>query len=238
MSQQIELACGYADRGAFDTAVEICGGVDPSRMEHAAALSLIASIYRQVGRHDVAAGFDDVGTAASDPLGRSMCRLGRVADHVGAGEAGLAAEALAAADAAIAEVKPWHWATRWFDPWLTRAWVAAEVELLGARPDAAVAALEPFAAVKPRATRNTRWPHERAKTLLFLAVARRECGDTGRARDDVLRAVEISARARLAPLLLASLPVLGDLDPDAAAGYRPEGAVALRLVERHAPPRP
>ena len=99
MSQQIELACGYADRGSFDTAVKICRGIDPSRTEHAAALSLIASVLRQLGRHDLALGLDELGASSDDLLGRSMCRLGTVADHVGAGDPVAAPHALASSAA-------------------------------------------------------------------------------------------------------------------------------------------
>jgi hypothetical protein len=237
VSQQIELACRAADRGAFDEAVRISGHVAPDRLEFAASQALIASVYRQVGRHEQAQRHDEAGLAAPhpDPLGRAMCRLGLTADRIGVGDALGAREALSEAALAVVQVPAWHWAGRWFDPWLTEAWVRAELHLLADEPVAAVADLEPFAAVKPRATPNTRWPYERAKTLLFLGVAQR-CAGSAEAAGTLAQAADLCLSAGLDPLLLPAVRQLQEVDPAAAGPLGPAVAAAVRRMRQHRPP--
>lgn len=239
MSQQVELACRAADTGRFDEAVQICGLVAPDRLEFAACQALIASVYRQVGMHGAAEPFDERGLRApvADALGRAMCSLGLTADRVGAGDAAAARAALAAASSAVAEVRAWHWATRWFDPWLTQAWVAAEVHLLSDEPDRAVLVLRPFADVRPRTTATTRWPFERAKTLLFLGVAERCTGDPA-AADHLAAAARVCCDAGLDPLLLPAVEQLAALDAPTAEPYRESLAAARHRLLRHRPPAP
>ena len=237
MSQQVELACRAADHGEFDEAVRISGHVAEDRLEFAASQALIASVYRQVGRHQQAQRHDEAGLAAPepDPLGRAMCRLGLAADRIGVGDEPGAREALEVAALAVAQVPAWHWAGRWFDPWLTEAWVRAELHLLVDEPAAAVADLEPFARAKPRATPNTRWPYERAKTLLFLGVAQR-CAGSAEAAGTLAAAADLCLSGGLDPLLLPAAQQLQEVDPGAAQPLRPAVAAAVRRMRQHRPP--
>jgi len=238
VSQQVELACRAADRGSFDRAVAVCLQVDGARTEYAACRSILGSVYRQVGRHDLAGPFDAAGLAAEvqDPVGLSMCLLGLAADAVGAGDAAGARAALGRAEEGLAAVRAWHWASRWIDPWLTHAWVRAEVHLLEGDAAGAAAVLEPFADVRPRATPGTRWPHERAKTLLFLGVAQRCAGDPGAAVPRLRAAVGISAEEGLSPLLVPAFEQLSQLDPAAAQPFSAACARARTVLEAHRPP--
>jgi hypothetical protein len=237
VSQQVELACRAADRGQFDEAVRIGSRVAPDRLEFAACQALIASVYRQVGQHRQAQEHDEAGLAAPvpDDLGRAMCRLGLVADRIGVGDAEGAAEALGEAARAVAQVPAWHWAGRWFDPWVTEAWVRAEWHLLRDEPAAAAADLQPFADTKARATRNTRWPHERAKTLLFLGVAQR-CSADGAAAGTLAAAAELCLAAGLDPLLPPTVQQLREVDPTAAESLHSATAAAVRRMRQHRPP--
>ena len=238
MSAQVELACRAADRGRFDAAVRISAAVSPDRQEFAACQALIASVYRQVGRHQQAQRFDEVGLDApvADALGLAMCRLGLAADRIGVGDGAGAAEALEEAARAVAQVPAWHWAGRWFDPWVTQAWVSAELHLLRDDPQAAVADLLPFASVKARDTPNTRMPVERAKTLLFLGVAQRCSGETAAAAATLAAAADRCLAAGLDPLLLPAVQQLGQVDAEAAERLRPAAAAAAARMGRHRPP--
>ena len=239
MSQQVEVACRAADTGVFDKAVRTCALVVPDEPEFAACQALIASVYRQVGLHQSAQAFDERGlrAPAHDDLGRAMCSLGLAADLVGVGDRAGARAALAAAAPAVAEVPAWHWGARWFDPWLTEAWVAAEVHLLSDEPDAAVRVLQPFADMKPRTNPTTRWPFERAKTLLFLGVAERCVGQPD-AAGHLTVAARMCQEAGLDPLLLPAVEQLATLDPLQAAAYDSAVAAARRRMLRHRPPAP
>lgn len=237
MCQQVELACRAADHGRFDTAVILASAVADDRREYAACRSLLASIYRQGGRHDMAAGYDIAGLrqGPQDDLGRAMCALGAAADRVGVADLAGAREALVAADRAVDQVPADHWAGRWFEPWLTQAWVAAEVSLLADDPAGAVRILLPFARIRPRTVPPPRWPFERAKTWLFLGVAQRCAGLD--AADSLLAAVRIAAQAQLAPLLVPAWQQLRLVDPAAAAPFGVRAAGAADLLAQHRPPQ-
>lgn len=139
------------------------------------------------------------------------------------------------ADAALAEVPAWHWAGRWFDPWLTRAWVYAELCLVGNDPAAAMAELVPFASVKPRPVPGPRWSHDRAKTLLFLGVAQRIAGDPA-ARTTLAAAADLAESAELNPLLVPAVDQLHEVDPPAANRLRGPVAQAQQQLRQHQPP--
>jgi hypothetical protein len=236
MAQQVELACLAADHGAFDAAVSVCSTVPESRRDYAACQSLIASVYRQLGRHALAEPFDAAGLAAqqADPLGVAMCSLGLAADAIGLADPDVE-RALRRAEAAVRQVPPDHWATRWFDPWLTHAWVEAEVGLLRDDPMRAVAVLQPFAFERLHGSPHTRWPHERAKTWLFLGVAQRCAGQSDAALDSLSRAVRISAQAALRPLLVPAVEQLALLDPEQARQWEASAHQARRYLRRHLP---
>lgn len=238
MSRSVELACHSADRGLFDQAVALCSQVGPDRREYAACRSITASVYRQVGRHDLAEPFDRQGSAAidGDPLGRTMCRLGLAADRVGVADLSGAQEALAAAEESLAALQPPHRNARWLDPWLTRAWIGAEVCLLGADPGGAVALLEPFAQRRPRRPASARWPFEHAKTMLFLGVAQRCAGAVDAAAASLATAARLAHREGLAALLVPAADQLHQLPSDDARLY--DGAVlrARAVLAAHQPP--
>ena len=239
MSQLVELACRDADRGRFDRAADLIGQLPPDRLEYAACRSLLASIYRQTGEHATAEAIDEQGLAAPvpDELGASMCSLGLVADRIGAGDEAGAAAALDRADDLLAVVPAWHWATRWFDPWLLRGWVAAELALLAGRPLDAVAELLPFADSPSPRVPMTRRGHERAKTLLFLGVARRVAGQPEEAVQALTSAARIARAESLLPLLAPIAEQLADLEP--AGSTWSELAVEARAqLAVHPPPPP
>jgi hypothetical protein len=236
VSQLIEVACRAADRGWFDVAVATSQAVPVDARERPAALSLIASVHRQLGDHAAAEAFDREGVdgRVADPLGTTMCRIGLAADRVGAADAVGAGRALQTADLALSALPPWHWATRWFDPWLTRAWVAAEIALLSNDPLLAVAELEPFALARPDLVPTTRAAHERAKTLLFLGVAERTAG-LPQGAEHVRGAARVAAQADLAPLLVPCAELLAELDPDRADQWQDVAHRARARIAAHRP---
>ncbi len=238
VSQQVELACRSSDNGAFDTCVARCRELAPDRVEYAVSRSLLASVYRQVGRHDLAQPFDEQGIRPQvpDALGQVMCRCGLAADRVGVGDLAGARSALRRAESAMAELGASHWATRWFDPWITHAWIGAEICLLADEPDRAAAVLRPFVQIKPRQVRNTRWPFERAKTLLFLGVSQRCAGQRAEATASLELSARIAAHAQLAPLLVPAVEQLAVLDPARAQQWTAPVERARSHLQRHTPP--
>ncbi len=239
VSQQIELACRAADRGRFDEAVRLCRQIPEHRLEFSASRALLASVYRQAGRHDLALPYDEEGLASGvpDPLGAAMCRLGLAADRIGAGDLAAARADWTAAQDHLASVARAHWAVRWFDPQLTRAWVGAELGLMADRPAEGVALLEPFLSVRRDASPTTRWHFEYAKTLLFLGVSQRCCGMAEPAVDNLAKAARVSAAEGLAALLVPIVAELRGLDPERAREW--DGAIgrAREVLERHRPPQ-
>lgn len=236
MSQLIETACSAADRGWFDAAQQSIAAVPESARERSAALSLLASIHRQLGAHDVARVHDLQGCsgAAADPLGVAMCRIGLAADLVGAADAEGAERTLRGADSDLAGLSPSHWAVRWFDPWLTRAWVEAEIALLSDEPARAAALLEPF--LLPRSGQaNTRAAHERAKTLLFLGIAERTAGQPEPAHEHLRQAARTAARADLAPLLIPIAEAMALAEPERAATWDTVATRARSRIAAHLP---
>lgn len=237
MCQVIEVSCQLADRGRFDEALRLIRSLAETAREYAAGLALQASIWRQVRRHDLAEQLDLAGLKprVPDALGTTMCALGLAADRVGQGDAQAATELLQRGDAALADLAPWHWATRWFDPWVTRSWVAAEVFLLTDQPDRAVIELEQWRDSPMPKVPNTRWPYERAKTLLFLGVAELTAGDRDRAQSDLQAAAELAIRAGYVPLILPIAELLAELQPERTEFWQGQVRAAKAQLARHEP---
>ncbi len=236
MTQHLELATRSADRGWFDVAVRLCSKIPPTRLDFAAANAVTASVYRQAGRHDLAETYDRQGLVGTeDPSGQALCELGLVANQIGRGDAAAARRQWARAAPIARQVAPGHWAARWFDFPVTLAWIDAELGLLADDPDRAVVALAPFA-FPPRAGSSGRRYYEYAKTLLFLGVAWRCCGEEAEARSTLQSAAAICRSAGFTALLCPAAEQLAELDPKSADAWNAECERSREHLARHQPP--
>lgn len=173
------------------------------RVLGALAAATVASIHRQLGRHSVAQGFDEMAVESSKGEGEAGFDglLGLAADAVGLGESAAAASRLAEA-AALAQDRPDWWRQR-----VRLGWVRAEVALLQGSPeDAAVAA---GAAVE--LAEHSGAPRHVAKGLLFLGVAHLEAGRTPDATAALRRAGLLAESLGTLPLQWPVRAVLGAL---------------------------
>lgn len=170
-----------------------------------AALSgaTVASVHRQLGRHAVAQGYDEMALAASDRTGEAGfdALLGLAADAVGLGDEQVAADRLAeAADLAEGHVEWWRQRVR-------LGWIRAEVALLAGRPDeAATAAHEAVELAE-----HSGAPRHVAKGLLFLGVAQVEAGRTDEAAATLRRGALLAESLGTLPLQWPVRAVLGAL---------------------------
>lgn len=170
-----------------------------------AALSgaTVASIHRQLGRHSVAQGYDEMALAGSGGAGEAGfdALLGLAADAVGLGDAAVAAGRLDDA-AGLAEGRSDWWRQR-----VRLGWVRAEVALLDGRPPEAIEAAQ--AAVE--LAEHSGAPRHVAKGLLFLGVAQVEAGRPAEAAASLRRAALLAESLGTLPLQWPVRAVLGAL---------------------------
>lgn len=178
------------------------------------AAATVASIHRQLGRHSVAQGYDEMALESSQGAGEAGFDglLGLAADAVGLGDADVAAARLAEAGA-LAQERPDWWRQR-----VRMGWVSAEVALLTDRPDEA--ALTAGRAVE--LAEHSGAPRHVAKGLLFLGVAQLGAGRTGEATAALRRAALLAENLGTLPLQWPVRAVLGALvaDSDEAESQR------------------
>jgi tetratricopeptide (TPR) repeat protein len=163
------------------------------RLLGALAAATVASIHRQLGRHEVAQGYDEGALEASEGAGEAGfdALLGLAADAVGLGAGAVAAERLAQA-AELAEGRPEWWRQR-----VRLDWVRAEVALLEGRPEDAVG----LAHAAVELAEHSGAPRHVAKGLLFQGVAQVEAGRPDEAAVTLRRAALLAESLGTVPLL-------------------------------------
>jgi tetratricopeptide (TPR) repeat protein len=199
-------------------------GTPESRVLAALSAATVASVHRQLGRHAVAQGYDETALAGSQGRGEAGfdALLGLAADAVGLGDEATAAGRLAEASG-LAEGRSDWWRQR-----VRLGWVRAEIELLGGRPDEAIAAAQ----ASVELAEHSGAPRHVAKGLLFLGVSQVEAGRPGEAAATLRRAALLAESLGTLPLLWPVRAVLGALvaDSDERESER-SLAAARRAVE-------
>jgi hypothetical protein len=195
------------------------------RLLGALAASTVASVHRQLGRHSVAQGYDEMALEVSQGAGEAGFDglLGLAADAVGLGQAEAAAVRLAEA-AALVEDRPDWWRQR-----VRAGWVRAEVALLeGRAADAVVAAGEAVELAEQSGA-----PRHVAKGLLFLGVAHVEDAHPADATAALRRGALLAESLGALPLLWPVRAVLGTLlaESDAAESERSLAAARSAVNE-------
>jgi tetratricopeptide (TPR) repeat protein len=194
------------------------------------ASSTLGSLYRQLGRHEQARGFDhqaldqaqhaaasDATTTAGPAVGPGVsdvvlaalvdARLGLAADSVGVGDVPQARADLSAALEVLAGHSGSSPAT-----WRIRArsgWVRAEVALLSGDPATALVASREAV----RLARAARAPRHEAKGLLFAAVAEGSLGRPDAATGAAIASLRLSVGLGAWPLVWPAGLVLSGLLP-------------------------
>jgi hypothetical protein len=178
------------------------------------AHSARASFLRQLGWHGLARGWDGRAwaLAGDDPEAAADALTGLAADALGVGRLAAAATLLARAEPFVARA-PHRVAVR-------RAWVAAELAMVGGDGDVAVRHAE--TAAELAATSLDGAARHRAKSQVVLAAALCSAGALERARDVADSALELTGRLGLVPLSWALACLLVDLavTEDRAADLR------------------
>jgi tetratricopeptide (TPR) repeat protein len=227
------LAVCQAAAGRFGRALEALDGLLPVTTEAPAERRIfgalgeatLASVYRQLGRHDEARAHDGVALRLSDAAGEAGfdALLGLAADAVGLGEASAAADHLASATALVGAHAEW-WRQR-----VRLGWVQAEVALLEGRPADAVSS----AAASVDRAEHAGAPRHVAKGLLFQGVSLVEAGRHEEAASILRRAGLLAESLGTLPLLWPARAVLGALvgEDDPLEGQRCLQS-ARRTVER------
>ena len=196
-------------------------GSAESRVLAALASATVASVHRQLGRHSVAQGYDELALTASQAQGEAGfdALLGLAADAVGLGDGATAVGRLDEA-AALADDRSDWWRQR-----VRLGWVRAEVALLEDRPAAAVAA----ASAAVDLAEHSGAPRHVAKGLLFVGVAQLESGHPDEAAAVLRRAGLLAESLGTLPLQWPVRAVLGAL---LAADRPAESAQALASARR------
>lgn len=196
-----------------------------TRVLSALAAATVASVHRQLGRHAVAQGYDEMALTASEDHDEAGfdARLGLAADAVGLGDAEGAAARLAEAESLVEGRADW-WRQR-----VRLGWVRAEVALLEVR--AADAAEAAGAAVD--LAEHSGAPRHVAKGLLFLGVAQVEAGRPAQAVASLRRGALLAESLGTLPLQWPIRAVLGALvaESDVAESQR-SLAAARGAVEK------
>lgn len=219
----------YAATGRYAAALAVLDPADPRES------AVRGSVYRQLEAYAAAKDADALATSAGDPEVRFDGLLGLAADAVGAADAALATARLDAAVAQLAAgslhsscTPPRASAPSW-RPLVRLAWVRTEIALLGGDPAAASVAAR--AAVTGATAAGA--PRHLAKSLLFAGVARAETG----AADAVpllRRAAALADRLGCLPVVWPSHLVLARLVPEAAI-HRALAGQVLESIAANAP---
>lgn len=200
--------------GRFGRALEALDGLLPvaadappeRRMFGALGEATLASVHRQLGRHEDARAHDEVALTLSDAAGEAGfdAILGLAADAVGLGEASAARDHLAAATALAQGHEKW-WRQR-----VRLGWVQAEVALLEGRSQDAVTS----SAASVDQAEHAGAPRHVAKGLLFQGVSLVEAGRHEEAAVILRRAGLLAESLGTLPLLWPARAVLGALVAD------------------------
>jgi tetratricopeptide (TPR) repeat protein len=223
------LGVCLSSAGRFGSALDVLAplvtesATAESRMLGALAAATTASVHRQLGRHDVAQGYDETALAGSGGAGEAAfdANLGLASDAVGLGESEAAEARLAAAAALVADHQGW-WRQR-----VRLGWVRCEVALLAGDPEAALGPVQESVDLAEQSGA----PRHVAKGLLFHGVALVEAGRPDEAAAVLRRAGLLAESLGTLPLLWPVRAVLGAL---LAAESPEESEQALESARRAA----
>lgn len=166
------------------------------------AAATVASVHRQLGRHEVAQGYDETAlVTAQTPEGRFDALLGLAADAVGLGDADAARDLVDEAAAVAGGREDW-WRQR-----VRLDWVRAEVALL---TDDAVTAVS-AAQRSVELAEGSGAPRHVAKGLLFLGVGQVQAGREAEAAMTLRRGALLAESLGTLPLQWPVRAVLGAL---------------------------
>ena len=189
------------------------------RLFSSLAAATLASVARQLGRHEEARALDQraLDLAGEAAEARFDAVLGLAADAVGL-------EQITEADAALADAATLaDGRSDWWRQRVRLDWVRAEVALLRNRPDEAVTR----AAMAVTLAEASGAPRHVAKGLLFGGVAQVQTGETDEAAVTLRRAATLAESLGAVPLVWPARAVLGAL----VAGTAPtEGAASLQAA--------
>lgn len=169
----------------------------------ALAAATIASLHRQLGRHEAAREFDEHGRALAGDSAEALfdCEVGLSADAVGLADLEAARAHLAAAQALVERREDEWWQQR-----VRLDWARAEAALLAEQPEEAVAA----AVTAVERAERARAPRHVAKGLLFQGVGELQAGQD-EAAGTLRRAATLAESLGALPLVWQSRALLGAL---------------------------
>ena len=238
------LGVALAARGRFGAAltvlaplVETAGDDDvpaQSVLYASLASATIASVHRQLGRHEIAqqADLSALALGEGDDEATFDALVGLVADAVGLGEVTRASERLAEA-AVLLPVEPGDGSDRWWRQRIRLDWAGVELALLEGRSQDAVQA----AGAAITRAEQAGAPRHVAKGLLFLGLAHLAGGaeptaptDRANAVTALRRAADVAEQVGAAPLIWPARALLGAVITPADERPTGEGAVSLTIA--------
>ena len=186
------------------------------RLFSSLAAATVASVHRQLGRHNDGRDWDEraQALAGSAPEAAFDAALGLASDAIGLGQADNAQELLTQAQT-LAQGRAEWWRQR-----VRLDWVRAELALLTDRPGQAVER----ATAAVMLAENSGAPRHVAKSLLFTGIAQVQTGDLDEAVVSLRRAAGLAESLGAVPLVWPARAVLGALISATAPA---EGAKAL-----------
>jgi hypothetical protein len=190
------------------------------RLFSSLAAATLASVHRQLGRHEDGRAWDEraLAVAGNAPEAVFDATLGLAADAIGLGDAATAGERLAAADEQATGRSDW-WRQR-----VRLDWVRAELALLTDEPAAALAR----AGAAVARAEGSGAPRHVAKGTLFTGVAQLQLGDVDAAVVSLRRAAGLAESLGATPLVWPARAMLGAVVSDTAPQ---EGARALASAQ-------
>lgn len=188
------------------------------------AAATLASVLRQLGRHEDAREWDQRAsdTSAGAPEAEFDARLGLAADAIGLGDAETAARELIAAAEHAAGRNDW-WRQR-----VRLDWVRSELALLTDQPQEAVERAAGAVAL----AEGSGAPRHVAKGTLFTGVALLHSGDLESAASSLRRAAGLAESLGATPLVWPARAMLGALVGESAPGESTKALASAQAVVR------
>lgn len=196
------------------------------------ASSTVASVHRQLGRHEDARAWDEQARvlAGDAPEAVFDAELGLAADAIGLGQEGTASSALDAAEQLVADRADW-WRQR-----VRLGWVRGELALLAQRPADAV---EHTAAAVALAEASGA-PRHVAKGTMFTGIGQVQLGDLDAAAASLRRAAGLAESLGAVPLVWPTRALLGALvagtAPDESERALDSARTVVRQIAAELPP--
>lgn len=218
--------------GRYGEALALLDSFDTGATEYSMAMSLKASLLRQLGCHDLARQADSKAMSKASTAGSAMeAMTGLAADAVGLNVPDEAVASIERAGELLEQMlNTGGTEAAWWRHHIRVEWVRCEIALMQSRFDEAAA--HAGRALELAETANA--PRHVAKSLLFLAVAQIEQGRQQEAQAQLNRAIVLSASmgylagAWPAHAVLAEL--IRDTDPERSRQHFAEAARITSLI--------